>query len=410
MNTVNILTSFFKKIPKKHLIKIFFFYLAIKGLLTLSGFFFQLSFMSVPRLEFEATSDLCLNDLHYRIKKDMGGSHPSENIVLINSGDLSIDSFRYEFASLISTIDFYEPSVIGIDHYFQSDTTLIGTRELIRALNNNSRLVLGNFDSVHSIHFNGVTYGNVMFPEHFHTVRRYYKDPGSFAAQMATKMGYTIDSPLLKNESFGLNFIAQDFSELDFDKSATLNFRFSNEAMTRLPLYKASDIIGSHDVDFARELFRNKAVIIGHFGSRTIRNIRNDLEDKFAVPCDSNLIYRQKTMPGALIHANALENLIAPSHMFLVLSDFGWFWFLEELMIILYVSLLLFFPIGKALNILFLFVVSIPTLFLTLLLMHYGYYIEISGTLLQLLVYEELVEIITPVYTFLKRRLSKLTL
>jgi CHASE2 domain-containing sensor protein len=223
-------------------------------------------------------------------------------------------------------------------------------------------------------------------------------------------MGYNTRAQLNNQDTFGLNFVAQDFAELDFNRNSTSLFRFSEAAQMQLPLYNGKDIIEAHDVEFASELFKNKAVIIGHFGSGSLRNIRNDLEDKFAVPCDTNLLFRQKTMPGALIHANALENLIQPGHKFLVLSDLSWFNFLEQLMVFLYIAVLLYVPLGKTLNVLMLLGLSLPFLFLILFLMQYGYYIEMSGTLLQLLVYEELVEIFTPLYKGLKKQISKLSI
>jgi CHASE2 domain-containing sensor protein len=391
--------------------KVFFFYVAVVGLLQIFGALLEYPFMSIPNMEFKAAMDLSLNDLHYTIDKEKGGTQPSENILLVNSGDLSNDSFRFELATLIQTIDFYEPAVIGIDHDFIDDTSLAGTVELIQAISGNSRLVLGKKeDNAHRLDFEGITYGDVMFPHHSHTVRRYSNSNNTFAAEMALKMGYNTRAQLNIQDTFGLNFVAQDFAELDFNRNSTSLFRFSEAAQMQLPLYKGKDIIEAHDVEFASELFKNKAVIIGHFGSGSLRNIRNDLEDKFAVPCDTNLLFRQKTMPGALIHANALENLIQPGHKFLVLSDLSWFNFLEQLMVFLYIAVLLYVPLGKTLNVLMLLGLSLPFLFLILFLMQYGYYIEMSGTLLQLLVYEELVEIFTPLYKGLKKQISKLSI
>ena len=88
-----------------------------------------------------------------------------------------------------------------------------------------------------------------------------------------------------------------------------------------------------------KDQIKNKIIIIGHLGE-----ILNDSNDKHRVPCDtSQFILRDKKMYGAVIHANAIENIIHPSSRYLELTKFENMLLEEILFIIFYwVTFLLF--------------------------------------------------------------------
>ena len=122
-----------------------------------------------------------------------------------------------------------------------------------------------------------------------------------------------------------------------------------------------------------------------------------DSEDKFAVPTDtSKIMLRDKTMYGAVIHANAIENILHPESKFKELHGF-WHVLLHQLLIIGFL-LVLFLHLGKFFNILILVIISIPYTYVVMKLMDYNVYITMSSTLLHLIFVEEFYEILEPLY------------
>jgi CHASE2 domain-containing sensor protein len=89
-------------------------------------------------------------------------------------------------------------------------------------------------------------------------------------------------------------------------------------------------------------MLKGKIVLIGHFGSTALREIKNDLEDKFSVPSDTNMIFRSPSMPGALIHANAIDNLLRKEVRFTEVSATWWFKCLGVLFVFAYLYFLVF--------------------------------------------------------------------
>jgi CHASE2 domain-containing sensor protein len=111
-------------------------------------------------------------------------------------------------------------------------------------------------------------------------------------------------------------------------------------------------------------------------------------------------------MPGVLIHANAIDNLLRKEVRFIEISATWWFKFLGLLLIFAYLYFLIFMEAGKVVNILLMLGLSLPALYVVLYLMQYNWYIEMGSTLLQLLVFEEMVEIFTPVYNWIQNKLK----
>lgn len=387
---------------KKRLFKLLFFF----GLTVLLGAILQVILdhkaMSIPRLELDAAKDLCLNDLHYKINKKTKQYLPSDKIILINTGDMSSDQFRSELAELIQMVSLYEAKVIGIDHVFSNNTGIEGSRELFHELASNPKLVLA-LDTANKNAFipPTSTFGSVNLIMDPYTIRKYEGGRKSFAAQIARKYDSKSEIP---EDPFLINYIARDFSPLKFTKEALNEYQFSttNDLTLNLPMFNSHDVMEGN----ASTIIKDKIVIIGHFGTTSLRDLKNDMEDKFPVPCEDNMIFRSATMPGALIHANAVENLIRKEIRFIEYSATWWFKGLTLILTLGYLYFLLFVDAGKVINILLLFLLSLPSLYLVLIGMQYGWYFEMGSTLLQLLVYEEMVEIFNPLYIWIEKKLK----
>jgi hypothetical protein len=121
-----------------------------------------------------------------------------------------------------------------------------------------------------------------------------------------------------------------------------------------------------------------------------------DMEDKFRVPCDTNLINRDRVMYGSVIHANALANLLKSDLQFIDVERSTIFLVFKELLFLVFIYYLLFLNLGKMGTVTILTIGSFGMIYLTLLLMQKGIYLEIGGSLLELLVLEEAFESVEP--------------
>jgi len=107
-------------------------------------------------------------------------------------------------------------------------------------------------------------------------------------------------------------------------------------------------------------------------------------------------------MPGAVIHANALENIIHPKNKFSEWKGLTLL-LLTELVFLLYLIFIMFTEFGKLFNVLLLAIISFPLIYLVLFMMEGGVYVTLGVTLLQLLMVEEVLEIIDFIYDKLRR-------
>ena len=378
--------------------KLLFYYFLVIGLGWLLSLVLSLDFMNVPRLELDAANDLSLNDLHYKINSRTRKYVPGTDIILINSGDLDPIKFRQELADLIKIVSLYDAKVIGIDHTFSKDPQIIGSAALIEELSENKKVVLAlNTQGKDHLKIQNATYGTVNVIQEPQTVRRYEGGGLTFAAQIVKKIGVKYEIP---DDPFLINYVAPEYETTTFNSQAVKELAFSEPRV--IPVFNAHEVMTATDAS----MIEGKIVLIGHFGSTTLRDIKNDLEDKFSVPSDTNMIFRSPSMPGVLIHANAIDNLLREEVRFIEISATWWFKFLGLLFIFAYLYFLIFMEAGKVINILLMLGLSLPTLFVVLYLMQYHWYIEMGSTLLQLLVFEEMVEIFTPLYNWIQNKLK----
>jgi hypothetical protein len=387
------------------LLKVAFFYICIRLITWMLVHVFRWGIMGIPALEGSASSDLCLNDLHYAIRdRDNSGQPLSGRLLLVNTGDLPADDFREGLAELLQVLRRHRPAAIAVDHTFSADTSLPGTQALASAIGAIPGIILARHDgdSASTRSFGGdVAWADVGFPLQSYSIRRYRDGGGSFAAAVARRLGYEA-SEGSGDGTFIIHYVAHDsypvanmlMDTIDIDAFGFLG------GPSALPMLTAGELLLAEAWDPGRlgRFLEGKAVLIGHLGSTSLRDIRNDVEDRHPVPCDSNLVHRQRTMSGLQIHANAIENLLNPEVRFRDLDSEGWFVAFEEALLILYLIFLIFAKWGKLLNILMMLLLSLPVLFVVLYLMNLSVYAEMGATLLQLLIFEEMVEILDPMY------------
>ena len=382
----------------KRFFKLLFFYV----LMLLFGWVLNLALspdvMNVPRLELDAANDLSLNDLHYKINAQTRKHVLGTDIILINSGDLDPLTFRQELADLVKVVSLYDAKVIGIDHTFSRDQRIMGTAALVQELSENNKVVLAlNTQGKDHLKIQNAAYGTVNLIKEPQTVRRYEGGRRTLAAQIVKKFGLKHEIP---DDPYLINYVAPDYQPTAFTLQAVNELAFSEPGV--VPVFNAREVMNATDAS----MLNGKIVLIGHFGSTALRDIKDDLEDKFSVPSDTNMIFRSPSMPGVLIHANAIDNLLRKEVRFTEVSATWWFKCLEVLFVFAYLYFLVFAEAGKVVNILLMLGLSLPALFVVLYLMQYNWYIEMGSTLLQLLVFEEMVEIFSPLYRWIQHKLK----
>jgi CHASE2 domain-containing sensor protein len=397
-----------KIIKRGNLKKLAFYYLVIK--LVISGLDYVLgsNYFSIPSLEYKTGSDFSLNDLHYKLDSSTRDVKRFENLILVNSGSLNQATFRLELAQLVDSIKQADAKVIALDIDFSNDTTKPGTCELLNQLNNTSSIVLAERfrNDSGKLRAKKAVYGGVMFPEEQFTIRRYGAGDTTFAYKIAKAYGADVTNFDKLSKNFVLNYTAHDYFQLDLKSANPIaDYTFSQHPDNTIPMIDGAALLSNDSLEISnvKQILKGKIVLIGHLGNSCLDDLKNDLEDKHPAPCDHMLINRQKSMPGVLIHANAVENMINPKSQFTVVSDNIFFIVFEELLLILYLCFLLFVKAGKVINIMLMLALSLPALYVVLLLMNYNIYIEMGTTLLQLLVFEELAELIEPLYAKFER-------
>jgi CHASE2 domain-containing sensor protein len=371
-----------------------------------------------------AGADLSFNDLFYKVNRlsNTPIQKSSENIVMINTGSLSSDSFRFKLAAVISKVGDCKPKAIGVDHDFSNDTSITGTHELRDALSIlSNKVVLGRNSRMKKgdvMEFDSSIYGVVDFPDEEGqiTVRRYSESVNSFANQMrvvgsSSRSDRSAKTVLNKEVDEKSDFVINYIYHHDGNGLYDFKDNFFEDAMDvsdGLLLIEGKDLLESNKLDssIVRNLLRNNYVIIGHMGPYNFIDKVHDNEDKFRVPCDTNLINRDRVMYGAVIHANALANLLMPDLRYANIEDGLTFKIFKELLLLMFVYYLLFLNLGKMGTVTILAISSLGMIYLTLLMMKKGVYLEIGGSLLQLLVLEEAFESIEPLLHKFFNRIS----
>jgi hypothetical protein len=247
-------------------------------------------------------------------------------------------------------------------------------------------------------------YANADFPEGQFSIRRYYSDTNTVAWKIANKVNP--EAAPLKNENFLINYVASttDFFSLDDPEFHFLQYN-PKQKFGKFLLIPGDAILTMDSaalLNFKR-ICSGKALILGHFGSRGIRNYMFDVEDKHPVPNDTNSFYnRQSSMPGMMIHAIAAENILNPDFRFSAWSDGMLYALIYHVLFFGYIYYLLYLNIGNLYNILILGAASIPFLYFVLFLMRYGIYIETGLKLVAIMAIEETFESVESIFSSIK--------
>ena len=386
-------------LTKKNIIKFIYFYLSSKIIIYLLSFIADVNFLQIFKIEDIGNPDLEWNDLHYKTVDTQNNSHYTreKSVVLINSGTLPEDSFRLELAKVISQIKKFNPKSIGIDIDFDNHSK-IGTKELINEINYDSKIVVAIDTAINpklKVDFK-VKKGIVNFPSTNNgSIRSYFSDNSTFGYRLA-KIAYPnrIKNELSKNKEFTIHY-------------STLEGGISNcDSLTGINDFKyidANSLLKKLDqIEFYKYHIKNKIIIIGHLGK-----ILNDSNDKHRIPCDtSQFTLRDRKMYGAVIHANAIENIIHPSSRYFELTKLENM-ILDEIIFIFFLCLL-FCEFGRLLNILILVLLSIVYIIFIIKIMDFNIYIKVSNTLLYLLIIEEFYDVLHPYYLkFLIKKIDK---
>jgi hypothetical protein len=396
---------------KKNIIKFLFFYLGSKLILLLLIPVVSSNFFQIFNLEESGNPDMVFNDLFFRARNKDCLSNPHykrpKSVILINSGSLNPDSFRLELAQVLNKLKTTEVKAIGIDHDFIK-TDKIGTEALKKEIESNPKIIYsyrsnkddGSSDSNY-IDFKAKK-GDTRLPDDY-TIRRYFNNEKTFGVQLV-KIAYPgkLKHVEHKYEAFNINYSSTGAGIINCHPDSSFENKYWDVNFKSIEA--AAFLKDSSLFDFFNDILKDKIVIVGHLGT-AFYDKNYDILDKFTVPIDSErIMMREKTMYGAVIHANAIENILHPESKFIEIHGI-WHFLLHELMFILFLMLLMM-HLGKLINILILVGISIPYVILVLKLMEYNIYITLTSTLLNLLFIEEFYEILDPFYTKIAKKLK----
>lgn len=348
------------------------------------------NFKGFQLLHFEhlATEDIEFNDIYYFSRISNYSNH-DDNILLINTGSMSNDStFRSSLAKLINNVGRYKPKKIGLDVLFVKPSDNISDSLLNSALQKNRVILAADSDLPKPLLFESYKKGIVNFPEKTgQTIRKYY----NYRIILSDTL-YSFSSEL--SDSYSKDSI--DYLKYRTDAKGFYNILDSNQIeLNNFPAVEGSELTKDSLNPKIAELIKDKIIIIGHLGVESMDN-KYDIEDKFRVPVSKSLFNRNLTMPGAVIHANAVEMNINNDKM---TSIVGWKY---ELMInfILLVFLYLFysihhkFKLGKSFNILIILISTVPLIFIfCVYLMDLNIYFKVGGLFMQIAFIEEFIDI-----------------
>lgn len=307
-------------------------------------------------------------------------------MILVNQQEIPFsDEGREMYVKLLNKLIDYNSAAIGVDVTFSKTQ-----KDVFQSVKNNPKIIFANQNSSSDISF--PNNGDIRFPQigdqEQQSIRYYKNDENSFGAKLVKAANLKLNTRIGDSENFiihynsphdGLCHVTDD--DPNYDKK--YKFRNANEVL--------EDSMNKFKLDF-----EGKIVIIGYLGDRSHSNADFDIEDKNQVPVDTTkLVNRMPVMFGAVVHANAISTILDDGFHFYIVSD-GTILFVNLIIFAIYLYILLFKNLGKLFNLLILFLLTLPILFLVFFLMECGIYYLFGGTLLALLVIEEFYEIIEP--------------
>ncbi len=346
------------------------------------------TFLQVFNLNQNLTSDIHLNDIYYRKHSASGDSYMKDEkkVILVNIQEIPFSvGGREMYVKLLNKLIDYNSAAIGVDVTFSKTQ-----KDVFQSVKNNPKIIFANQNSSLDISF--PNNGDVIFPEiggHVqHSIRYYKNDENSFGAKLVKAANFKLNTRIGDSENFIIHYNSPHdglCNVTDDDPNYDKKYKFLN----------ASEVL-EDSMNIFKFDFEGKIVIIGYLGDRSHFNADFDIEDKLQVPVDTtNMVNRMPVMFGAVVHANAISTILDDRLHFYIVSD-GTILFVNLIIFAIFLYVLLFKNLGKLMNLVILFLLTLPILFLFFYLMDYGIYYQFGGTLLALLVIEEFYEIIEP--------------
>jgi hypothetical protein len=227
-----------------------------------------------------------------------------------------------------------------------------------------------------------VAVGNVDIPLEQFSIRYYQGGSKSFAFKLFNKVRGVKETPLFcSKDSFPIVYSCVHDGMVNYEEKMNVNYEVNYKTI-------AGEKLLENPAEYSSAI-KNNIIIIGHLGKNQF-----DMEDKFPVPTDTiDVVNRVPLMPGPVIHANALSNML-DNQYFKMPS--AWLSFLLSNFIML---ILIFFIIQHPLKIFLiagLVIISIIWIWLSIYLMEFKIYIQVGSTLVGLLILEEFIEVFDP--------------
>ena len=374
----------------KNIKQIFIIFFSFKILILLIGFLYHNLPLQLLHFEHLATEDIQFNDIYYATKQYKNSEFKSKEVVLINTGSLANDDlFRKNLAELIDKVALNKPKAIGLDVYFPRPKKPVNDSLLKDAiLRNNIVTVIDAKENQKSI-FLSDKKGLINLPaKNNETVREYYNYKiinndtiPSFAAVLSNSTSKDTLSYL----------------KYSTEKTGFYNILNKNEKINpvNFPAIEASDFFNENHQNELNQIIKNKIVIIGHLGSGNMHN-PFDTEDKFRVPTDKSLFNRNLTMPGSVIHANAVQMMLNKEKM---ISIDGWSYeLITSIILLIYLCLFYYihhkFHLSKLINVILILASTFPIVYICCVyLMDMGIYYKVGGIFGLIIFLEEFIEI-----------------
>ena len=348
------------------------------------------TFLQVFNLNQNLTSDIHLNDIYYRKHSASGDSYMKDEkkVILVNIQEIpfSVEG-REMYVKLLNKLIDYNSAAIGVDITFSKTQ-----KDVFQSVKNNPKIIFANSNSSSDISF--PNNGDILFPEIDgqvqHSIRYYKNDENSFGAKLVKAANFKFNRRIGDSENFIIHY-----NSYHAGLCHNSNYDDLDNYVKKYQFLNANEVLEDSMNNFKFD-FEGKIVIIGYLGDRSHSNADFDIEDKKQVPVDTtNMVNRMPVMFGAVVHANAISTILDDRLHFYIVSDCT-IVFVNLIIFAIFLYVLLFKNLGKLLNLVILFLLTIPILFLIFYLMEYGIYYQFGGTLLALLIIEEFYEIIEP--------------
>lgn len=356
-------------------------------------------FFQIFEIQHQLTSDFTYVDLYYRYHNnddpnDNVRRKHKENIFLINTESLDGEEFRGKLSLLIHRLQKFYPKAVGIDLTFNNipRQDQVQATELISSLKKYDNIVCAQNISKEDLlgQTKGVARGSVDFPDEQHSIRFYKGGTKTFAYQLFKKSRKQNDElPIEEIERFPIAYSTMSSGIVDFWESS--EDVYWKDKPKNFRVLDANQILQLNESEekYISEILAGSILIVGQVSFDP-----NNIEDKHPSPTDTNnMINRDRIMPGAVIHANALSNML-DNHFFQEPN----FWLLEIIlnMIMFTMIMLVLRHTLKIILIGGLLVLSVFWIWLSIYLLEFDIYIQVGTTLIELMILEEFIETFDP--------------